>query len=118
MKASQHSIELDFEERIRGSRGPVLAYFWATWCGPCKLMSAVLTEVTRDLVGVDAVWIDVDVAPNLVKLYDVQNVPTLILFKDAVAVDRRVGALSKRQFSGFVAPHLRALGGQVVTRLP
>lgn len=81
----------NFNEII-GENKPVLVDFHATWCGPCKMMSPILEQVSKE-IGEDAkiIKIDVDSNPQLAQQYQVQSVPTLILFKDGKIVWRESG---------------------------
>lgn len=82
---------------------PRLLYFWAPWCGPCRLLSPLVRALAQRLPNPDAlVWIAVDDAPEQVRAFEVQNVPTLIVLAGKRVVARRAGALSPGQFHAFV----------------
>lgn len=86
---------MTFNEIIQSNK-PVLVDFHATWCGPCKMMSPILKEV-KDSVGeaVAVIKVDVDKNPQAASMYQVQGVPTLILFKNGEPVWRQSGVVPK-----------------------
>ena len=79
-----HGTETDFNTHINDSL--VLVDFFATWCGPCKMLGPVLEEIANDRVDVKIVKIDTDECPNLSKEYGIMSVPTLMLFKNGEVV--------------------------------
>lgn len=86
---------MTFNEIIQSNK-PVLVDFHATWCGPCKMMSPILKEV-KDSVGdaISVIKVDVDKNPQAASKYQVQGVPTLILFKNGEPVWRQSGVVPK-----------------------
>ncbi len=86
---------MTFNEMIQSDK-PVLVDFHATWCGPCKMMSPILKEV-KDSIGdaVSVIKVDVDKNPQAASAYQVQGVPTLILFKKGAPVWRQSGVVPK-----------------------
>ncbi|MCF8425973.1 MAG: thioredoxin [Bacteroidia bacterium] len=86
-----------FNDLINGTT-PVLVDFTATWCGPCKMMSPILDEVAGELgESVKIIKVDVDKNPQAAQHYQVQGVPTLILFKEGKTVWRQSGVVPKGQ---------------------
>src|SRR6195256_687066 len=85
-----------FVDDVLTSEKPVRVDFWATWCGPCKMVAPVLEEIANDNVGALTVAkMDVDANPATARDFQVVSIPTMILFKDGVAVKRIVGAKGK-----------------------
>lgn len=86
---------MTFNEMIQSEK-PVLVDFFAEWCGPCKMMSPILKEV-KDSLGdaITIIKVDVDKNPQAAAAYQVQGVPTLIVFKKGQAVWRQSGVVPK-----------------------
>ena len=87
----------NFEE-VKASAGskPMVIDFWATWCGPCRMVSPLVDEMAQKYDGqVVITKCDVDESTDLPMKYGVRNIPTLIFLKDGEIVDRSVGALTK-----------------------
>jgi thioredoxin 1 len=85
-----------FSEDVLSSSTPVLVDFWATWCGPCKMVAPVLEEIAGEKVGsLTIAKLDVDANPTTARDFQVVSIPTMILFKGGEPVKRIVGAKGK-----------------------
>ncbi len=90
-----------FDEFIK--EGTVLVDFFATWCGPCKMLSPVIEQVEREQQALKVVKVDVDEAPMIAAKYGIQAIPTLYLLKDGKIVDKRMGYINKNQLESFLS---------------
>lgn len=85
-----------FANDVLTSEKPVLVDFWATWCGPCKMVAPVLEEIAADYgAKLTVAKLDVDENPNTARDYEVMSIPTLILFRGGKPVKQIVGAKPK-----------------------
>lgn len=95
----------NFEEQI--NKGVKLVDFWATWCGPCKMIAPVLEDLAADYDGkADVLKLDVDQNQATAAKYEVMSIPTLIVFKDGEAVDKVVGFQPKENLAQVLEKHL------------
>lgn len=86
-----------FDEKVLKADGVVLVDFFATWCGPCKMMSPVVDEIASENEGKVAVYkIDIDQAPDVAQTYGVMSVPTFIAFEGGQVKAQLVGAQTKK----------------------
>ena len=90
----------EFDEAVK--EGLVLVDFFATWCGPCKMLSPVLEEVANENPALNVLKIDVDEVGPLAAKFGIQAIPTLILFKDGQQVATRMGYQNKNQLLAFI----------------
>ncbi len=87
-----------FDETIAASETPVVVDFWAEWCGPCKMIAPILSEIAIEQAGkVTVAKLNVDENPDLAMRYHVMSIPTLLVFNDGEVVKRLVGAKGKGQ---------------------
>jgi thioredoxin 1 len=81
----------------------VVVDFWATWCGPCRMIAPALDEIATEMAGkVKIAKVDVDEAPEVATRFGIRSIPCLILFKDGKETDRIVGAQSKTQLKSWI----------------
>ncbi len=107
---SKHTFEVtdtNFQELVLKSDTPILVDFWAEWCGPCKMIAPVVDEIAQKYEGKLRVGkMDVDANGNVPAMFDIQGIPTLILFKGGQPVQHIVGYKTKEQLDRAIAPHL------------
>lgn len=99
-----HSNKEEFKKDISNSEKPILVDFFATWCAPCQMIGKVLEQLTNE-DSFDIVKIDIDKDQDLAIEYNVEAVPTLVLFKDGKELDRTMGFLSKTELIDFIEKH-------------
>ena len=90
----------EFEAAIK--EGTVLVDFFATWCGPCKMLAPLLEEIAEENPNVSVLKIDVDEVGVLAARYGIQSIPTLMLFKNGQRVETRIGYQNKNQLGAFI----------------
>lgn len=84
-----HGNDQNFKELIK--EGKVIVDFFATWCGPCKMLGPVLEKVAEEYKDVKFVKMDVDECPNISKEFGIMSVPTLLKFENGNLIDKRIG---------------------------
>lgn len=89
--------EQEFNEKINGDY--VLVDFFATWCGPCKMLGPILENVSKNI---DVLKVDVDKFENLARNYSVMSIPTLILFKKGQIVDKKIGFIPEVMLNEWI----------------
>ena len=108
--ANEHIVTLstaNFEQEVSQSATPVLVDFWATWCGPCKMLGPMLDELAGEKVGKMKVGkVNVDDNQELATRFGIRAVPTLLLFQGGQVKETMVGMTGKKDLERKLAPHL------------
>ena len=89
--------EEDFEQEVLKSEKMVLVDFFATWCAPCQMLMPVLEKIASERNDFDIIEIDVDEAKELAMRYDIEAVPTMVIFRNGTAIDRIGGYYNKEE---------------------
>ncbi|MDD4688241.1 MAG: thioredoxin [Eubacteriales bacterium] len=87
----------NFNEEVLSSDKPVLVDFWASWCGPCRMVGPIVEEIADERPDIKVAKVNVDEQSELATKYGVMSIPTLMIFKDGTVVDQSTGAKPKQQ---------------------
>ena len=94
--------EDQFEVEVEKAEGKVLVDFWASWCGPCRMLSPVVDQLSEEVEDVKFVGVDVDAAERLAVKYGISSIPCLVLFENGAEVKRSVGFQPKPALKQFL----------------
>ena len=97
-----HITKDNYESEVKASPVPVLLDFFATWCGPCRMVAPVLEEIAAENPGIRVGKVDVDEEPDLARAFGIMTVPTLVVIKDGEELRRVSGARPKAALLALV----------------
>lgn len=105
--AITHLFNDNFAQTIQESELPALVDFWATWCGPCRMIAPIVEEISDELDGrLNVFKVDVDEAEDVAMQFGIMSIPTLMLFKDGKEMERIVGYRSKEDLLTVIQKYL------------
>lgn len=92
----------NFDRKVLKAEGTVLIDFWATWCGPCRMLSPIVDEVASEHPDVKVGKINVDEQPELAQQFGIMSIPTLLVFKNGEKVQESVGLIPKEKVESLI----------------
>jgi thioredoxin 1 len=102
-----HVSDATFKDEVLNSEEPVLVDFWATWCGPCRMVAPVVEEIAGDTEGkLKVAKLDVDANVVTSSEYKIMSIPTLMVFKGGKVVDKLVGFMPKDAMMNVINKHI------------
>ena len=93
----------NFEKEVLQSDKPVIVDFFASWCGPCKMLAPIMEEIEQENTNIKVCKIDIDEESELASKYQIMSVPTLIAIKDGKIINTLVGVRDKQEILGMLS---------------
>lgn len=93
----------NFQEEVLASDKPVLLDFWASWCGPCRMVSPLVDEIAAERSDIKVGKVNVDEQPELAAQFKVTSIPTLVVMKDGKVTNQAIGAMPKNQILALLS---------------
>ena len=106
LKMVQEVNESDFKKEVLNADKPVIVDSWAEWCGPCKMISPIFEELSKELTNIKFVKLNVDDNQEIASEYNIMGIPTLMVFKNGKELGRIVGAIPKEQLKSKIQSFL------------
>jgi len=97
-----HINKDNFHKEVLNSDKPVLLDFFASWCGPCRMVGPILEEIAQEREDIKVCKVNIDEQPELASRFRVMSIPTLMVMKDGQIVDQSIGARPKHQILAMV----------------
>lgn len=99
--------DTNFDNEVMNSKVPVVVDFWASWCGPCKMLSPVMEQVSEELSGkAKFVKVNVDENPVAANQYRIASIPTVMIFKDGKKINTLVGFRPKNEIKSAIEQYI------------
>lgn len=99
--------EQSFNSDVLNGKGLVVVDFWASWCGPCKMLAPIIDDIAKDYDGKILIGkVNVDEEPSIAEKYEVMSIPTVILFKDGKPVEKSIGLVPKAKLTKMIDENL------------
>ena len=106
MANTQAVTDANFEQEVEKANGLTVVDFWATWCGPCRMIAPILDQLAQEYAGkVKVAKLDVDQNIRTASRFNVRSIPMLLFFKDGKVVDQIVGAVPRNQIESKFQQH-------------
>ena len=97
-----HINKDNFHKEVLNSEKPVLLDFFASWCGPCRMVGPILDEIAEEREDIKVCKVNIDEQPELASRFRIMSVPTLMVLKDGNVIDQSIGAKPKHQILAMV----------------